>query len=523
MSDSARLLAKRAKRQLRVPASCVVYTPRPLADAIVSALGDDRNASWLDPCAGSGVFLESLAHSGVAPRRIRSLDIDPHPQEADGKAQMLRGQEFLAWSLSTSERFSRVLANPPFLAINRLPSRIRKNAMKIPLPGGGRVSLGSNCWVAFLSASVRLLKKGGSLGFVLPASWDYSDYAMPVREGIPRVFEEVEIHRCTRPLFPSVQEGSVVLLAKGYIGSDRASTHRIQVRRAVHDQPTALTRAVAFSRTERSSNLYTTEDVPSSREANHSLTVGDVLQLRLGAVTGDARYFVLSEEQRKEHLIPAAACRRVISRAHHLTSPTIDSVRWRSLLDAGERVWLFSPSERQALDGPVRDYLDREWRHGGCNRLAFKVKSREPWYQTPMPATIDGFMSGMSSWGPWVVFSEMPNLGATNTLYVVKFLRGETADQKAAWAMWLLTSRADVALRSAARRYADGLVKFEPGDITRLPIQAPRRTEGAFQSYKEAVELLLNGNKMRSQQIADSWFDLAERGTPVHSPQDRLV
>ena len=128
-----------------------------------------------------------------------------------------------------------------------------------------------------------------------------------------------------------------------------------------------------------------------------------------------------------------------------------------------------------------------------------------------MPSGIHGFMSGMSSWGPWVVFREMADLGATNTLYVVRFVDAMTLNEQAAWAMWLLTTRAQAKLRRVGRRYADGLLKFEPGDIAALPIEQPQIISGAFTAYKRAVRLLLDGKISESRSIADKWFSHPRR------------
>jgi hypothetical protein len=235
------------------------------------------------------------------------------------------------------------------------------------------------------------------------------------------------------------------------------------------------------------------------------------MEIRLGGVTGDARYFVLSEDERCDHHIPVSACRPVISRAHHLTHGAITESDWIALRDAGERIWLFDPTPHQAKSPSIAKYLRKRQSTGGCNRRAYKVDSRKPWYRTPMPTRVQGFMSGMSSWGPWVVFREMADLGATNTLYVVRFVDAKTRDGQAAWAMWLLTTRAQKALKRIGRRYADGLLKFEPGDIAALPIERPQVSRGAFAAYKRAVRLLLKGKVSESRAIADKWFPRLQR------------
>jgi hypothetical protein len=236
------------------------------------------------------------------------------------------------------------------------------------------------------------------------------------------------------------------------------------------------------------------------------LRLGEVIQVRLGGVTGDARFFVLSEDRRQALGLPVAACRPIISRAKHLSAGVIGEDDWTRLRNDGDRVWLFDPPSAQLAHPAVKAYLDRPVKEGGCNHLALKVRSREPWYRTPLEPKIDGFMSGMSGWGPWVVFREMPRLAATNTLYLVRFLDAVSLDERAAWAMWLLTSDAARLLRRIVRRYADGLAKFEPGDIAELPIRQPIKHDGAYEAYKNAVRLLLQGKKGSSRREADEWF-----------------
>jgi len=240
------------------------------------------------------------------------------------------------------------------------------------------------------------------------------------------------------------------------------------------------------------------------RDAKKQL--GDVMQIRLGGVTGDARYFVLSDEQRIQHDLPCTVCRPILARARHLTAGSIGTDDWRQLRDDGERVWLFDPRPSQVRLKAVKRYLNLTLEDGGCDRKALKVRSRDPWYRTPIQPSIDGFMSGMSGWGPWVVFRLMPRLAATNTLYVIHFPTCDTADERAAWSMWLLTSKAARHLRRIGRRYADGLVKFEPGDIAELPIATPTQTSGAYAAYQRAVRLLLKGQKAASRREADKWF-----------------
>jgi hypothetical protein len=111
----------------------------------------------------------------------------------------------------------------------------------------------------------------------------------------------------------------------------------------------------------------------------------------------------------------------------------------------------------------------------------------------------------MSSAGPWIAISQMPSLSATNTLYVVTFKKAKTLEEKSAVALSLLSTTARQALSSAARRYADGLLKYEPGDLKEIQVPIFTRTKGVLGCYRQALSKLLDGDVVGAQQLADEW------------------
>src|SRR5688500_16712499 len=128
------------------PVSCKVYTPRPLADALVNALGDEPDAQWLEPCVGEGVFISVLGDMGVQAGRITAIDLEPTPGPADSAAKTFRGIDFLHWASTTEERFDRIVANPPFVRLSKLGPELRESALRIVSPNGQQVVLTSNYW-----------------------------------------------------------------------------------------------------------------------------------------------------------------------------------------------------------------------------------------------------------------------------------------------------------------------------------------------------------------------------------------
>jgi hypothetical protein len=213
----------------------------------------------------------------------------------------------------------------------------------------------------------------------------------------------------------------------------------------------------------------------------------------------------MTESERVERRLPREAVVSVLSRADHLIAPEITSRMWKRLRNADARIWLFRPPKRVKEQNAVRAYLNLALDKGGCARDRFKVASRKTWYLTPLPSHVDGFVSGMSSLGPWICFCRKPGLRATNTLYVVAFKK-EYRASRYAWALVLLGSIARSAVARLTRVYADGLQKIEPGELQQLRIQPPPKKKGARKAYLRAASALLRGDTTRSAEIADEWL-----------------
>jgi adenine-specific DNA-methyltransferase len=197
----------------------------------------------------------------------------------------------------------------------------------------------------------------------------------------------------------------------------------------------------------------------------------------------------------------------VVSKAKHLRSPFLTEEEWNNLKTSGERIWLFNPTEVLAKnDLNVSRYLKLALPEGGCNREAYKVSIREPWYCTPMPRAPDAFLSGMNQEGPWLCINETKKVNATNTLYIVRFASRDRKD----WYMWalaLLTSEARRQIRRIGRRYPDGLVKYEPGSLNRIELPRPRTDVDHKSLYIKAVAALRAGKVALTKNIADFALD----------------
>ena len=480
-------------------ALCSVQTPPELARALVQALGDDHTDAWLEPCSGDGAFLRALSEYGIGKSRITAVDLNSTSRPADSLASTSRGIDFVAWSQNTERRFDKIIANPPFISLSKLDPALRVAALAVDGQFAGLIRPGSNYWCSFLCASLNLLRPGGGIAFVLPAAWDYANYAAPFRDKLTLCFARFEVHRTYSPMFDSVQEGSVVILADGYRIARQAHMERFE-----HESLVDLVNSISVKKKNQKPSVRAT--CGNSKHVHGVQILRDILSLPIGGVTGDAGYFLMTEEERQQRTLPEASVRPVLTRARHLVAAEITESKWQALRDQGERVWLFRPPPDLVGHPAVSSYLERPEDRNGCRRERFKIRQRNPWYWTPLPSRVDGFMSGMSRFGPWICFNGMSHLTATNTLYVVQFKPHLSEDERYGWAIGLLSSLARQYLQSCGRIYPDGLVKYEPGDLLGAPIPVPSQFDGAKPLYSKAIALLLRGREDEAMSIADKWL-----------------
>ena len=472
-------------------------TPDILADALIRAVGTSGAGSWLDPSAGSGQLVEAALRSGVSNESILAIDLQERLPTLDRLAvESLLGTDFLQWACRTDRRFDRVIANPPFVRLRDLEESLFRPALAMRLNGVG-MSATANYWAAFLVAGIRLLKPGGSLAYILPAAWEYADYGSELRDLCVASFQDLDVHRVSVPMFERVSDGSVLLVARGFGRPSR----RIRVFK--HQTLLALDKALRGSDTSTADGEMRLRE---SRLPKGQVRFGEIAEVRIGAVTGDARYFLLNEARRLGLELPLSSVRPILSKARHIVASEIDRDVWDRLLATGQRVWLFDPSDSDLVDPAVRAYLDLTEENGGCHRAAMKIRHRNPWYRVPSPGSFDGFVSGMSQTNSWVAFNRMARLTASNTLYGVRFPSIEDPEEQASWCLSMLSSTTAESRGRLTRQYPQGLPKLEPSDIANLAVRRPKTKVDALSLYRSATKLIMAGRPGAAQAIADEWL-----------------
>jgi hypothetical protein len=150
----------------------------------------------------------------------------------------------------------------------------------------------------------------------------------------------------------------------------------------------------------------------------------------------------------------------------------------------------------------IKTYINLSMEEGGCNRIGHWVSTRKPWYRTSLPTSPDAFISGMCRHGPWLCINELPQLNATNTLYIVRF-KDVNENEKFGYALGFLTSNVQQQLRRVGRHYADGLIKYEPSSLAGLRLPKVKNNQAYRPLYISAITALLHGRATEARNIAD--------------------
>lgn len=246
------------------------YTPRPVADLLVASTIDGARPFVLDPGCGSGTFLMSaysyLAHSAnLSHKELLSIiwGFDVSPFAAELAVINLYRQDMSEYEnfprINVSNFFSRnpqdtiefpapqqasgtkkvpvpiplfdcIVGNPPYLRSQNqddLDPEYRKRLFQAAVSAGFDAGAKTDLFAFFVYHATKLMKDGSRLGFVTPASWLTSDYAITLQQALLGKIRVCSIIGSNaESFFPQADVNAVLLIAEK--GSEKAPDEPIR-------------------------------------------------------------------------------------------------------------------------------------------------------------------------------------------------------------------------------------------------------------------------------------------------------
>ena len=191
------------------------YTPGDVAEALVRWAVREDTDTLLDPSCGDGRFIA---------RHANSVGVERDGAAAEAARQRapraeLHERDFFSWAEWTTQRFDCAAGNPPFIRYQMFNGAVRRRALNLCAEAGAPFSSLTASWAPFLVVTASLLRSGGRMAFVVPASIGHAPYATPLIEYLIARFDLVRIVAIRRKLFPRLSEDCWLLFAEGFGGS----------------------------------------------------------------------------------------------------------------------------------------------------------------------------------------------------------------------------------------------------------------------------------------------------------------
>lgn len=464
-------------------------TPRPLAQALADWAVRDVRESVLEPSCGGGVIVKSV----IARRRelgakdvadgIWACDIDPRALTetrrhlAPDKPKLVL-KNFLSLPLSAfgGTKFNVILGNPPYVRLHTMDSETREVARK-SLAESGILDAKASLWAYFPIHAFKMLASGGRMGWILPEIVLHSDYGKQVlnwaKQNFQRCIAVSLRERCF--LADGAKERVVILLLEG--AGQQAAREIEMVEFATANECIAVLPDLTHPKSPQLPQLngHAVPHLVSQFAATAAQVIensgevkklGDFADVKIGVVTGNNGFFLLSEDQRSMAKLSKRHFQRIISKFTHLGEgfhfvgeTSNDSSEKNSL-----RALLLCPKPASA-DKRLIEYLDT---YPIADIAKNKTMDKRQDWQVPQLGSVpDAFFQYMGKYGPRMVLNDGTHY-CTNTIHRIFFKKRLSQSKRRAICLSLHSSYSQLSAEFEGRQYGSGVLKLEPSEVGRL-------------------------------------------------------
>lgn len=469
------------------------YTPKPIADFLAAWAIQSPESEVLEPSCGDGIILEAaveaLKRRGASQdqigAQIRGIEFDEvealkaytRLQDLNLITPNITIHDFFDYSQSffnNGKRFDVVIGNPPFIRYQDFPEGQRNIALKLMRDAGLNPTRLTNSWVAFLVISSALLKSCGRLAMVIPAELFQVNYAAEIREFLSNFYQQIVIVTFNNLVFDGIQEEVVLLLCKkndsahegiDVIGlNDLTDLSTLKIK----DFPYNELKPIDHTSEKWTKYFLRTDEILLLRELRKHpdlILSGEAIDVDVGIVTGQNKYFILNEskvnnEELRDHAI------EIVTRTPHIKGVEFTQDDWIEICRKGLPAFMFSPYNAPIDQQPscVQRYICKGEEDGV--HTGYKCRIRQHWYVVPSVWTPDAFFLRQVHKYPKIVMNRT-NATCTDTIHRVRFINGYSGEFVTAA---FLNSLTFAFSEITGRSYGGGVLTFEPSEAETLPI-----------------------------------------------------
>ncbi len=502
------------------------YTPadlaRPLSAWAIRQSGD----RVFDPSFGEGVFLscgvERLVALGVDARRlpdqIAGVELEAR---ALGHAQgaLLSRHPGLRWSRLAQQdffqfapeqlgkiAFDAVVGNPPYLRTQGRSPASKQRALEAARRAGVELGAEASTWAPFVAAAAGFVKPGGRLAMVVPREALFANYAKPLLAALQTRFARVHLIALDDYWFEGATVKVALLLAEGR----GPGSLQLQEARDLSDLEGLLRTAPAKG----PAPSWVASRIPDGARdactrllASDALTpLADLVQVRIGVVTGEKDYFLLPETQAAGLALPELWLPQTLSTPSQLSGSVFREDDFGRLERSGAPCRLLAlPEDYAGGDAALDAYLACGIETGVDQN--YKCRTRKPWFSVRRQLPPADLFLGYLAKRRLRIATNEARAHCTNNLHRL-YLNPGLRPAAPLLAASALNAVSMLSAELTGRTAAAGALKIEPGDCARLQMIRPGLLlESSEATHRaRAIDLALReGRDEDAFALADAW------------------
>ena len=480
------------------------YTPLELSNFIVK-WGKRENIEILEPSCGDGSFLESInkeyLNTNYKCTAIELLEEELVKAKSviknSKKFDFLNQDFYDYYENHKNKKYDLIVGNPPYIRYQYLSQSQRDYQSQMLKQSGMKSNKLINSWVAFVVASVNLLKDKGKIGLVIPAELLQVAYAKDLRLFLTNNLSKITIVAFKELVFPEVQQEVILLMGEkdiSQINEDKGEISFIETKN-ISSLSDISDEKIEYKHINHSTDKWTKyllsnseiELIAKAQDSKDLKYFDEIANVDVGITTGNNKYFSVDKNIVEEYNLKNVV-NPLIGRSCHINGLFFDNDLWRENVEKNKRSFLIN-----FPDIPLEEYEieHKNYILNGENNnenSGYKCRIRKRWYRVPSIWMPQIFLLRRSNLYPKFILNELDAV-STDTMHRIT-TKGNLSPKILLLSYYNSITFASIELE--ARSYGGGVLEILPGEVKKILISdLSFITEEEAQIYLKKIDSML--------------------------------